>query len=353
MSYHEQFSTDPSSTISNVVLEETEDFTSSANRLHVMGDCINNFSSGSINRLVSFGFDKCIRVWDVDKGEVLSSQLVSDNCVGTAKLCYSRDGCRVATSYGFTIFIWNIDSQGSLELLHTVHTVHIVIFALNLNYDGSCVFSGHADGCLRRWDSESGELLWAHSTHKGKPVFAADISYDGTLIASAGELLIRIASIENGEEICQLFGHSGTVRSIQFNPDASMIASGSIDTTIRIWNVAGQHEAMVLEGHNDVVTSLSYCPDGTRLASSSRDKSVMMWDVVSGVCLFVLRDAFKNSVNSVSFNHDGSRIASGGYDRAIIIWDSVSGCEVMRLEGHSDSVTGVCYLPATSEYLLK
>ena len=58
-------------------------------------------------------------------------------------------------------------------------------------------------------------------------------------------------------------------------------------------------------------------------------------------------------VLSVSFSSDGSRIASGGRDGIVIIWDSVSGCEVMRREGHVGDVTGVCYVPAVSDYLLK
>ena len=56
---------------------------------------------------------------------------------------------------------------------------------------------------------------------------------------------------------------------------------------------------------------------------------------------------------TVSFSNEGNRIATGGRDGTVIIWDSVSGCGVMRLEGHVGDVTGVCYVPAVSDYLLK
>ena len=56
---------------------------------------------------------------------------------------------------------------------------------------------------------------------------------------------------------------------------------------------------------------------------------------------------------SVSVSSDGCRIASGGHDGTVIIWDGASGCEVMRLEGHVGVVTGVCFVPVVSDYLLK
>ena len=109
---------------------------------------------------------------------------------------------------------------------------------------------------------------------------------------------------------------------------------------------------MLLQGHTSIVTSVSYSPDGTRLASASHDSLVMVWDVELGVQLFVLK-GHRDWVYSVSFSSDGTKIVSGSRDRFIIVWDSASGCEFVRMERQSRPLTGVCFLPAMSDYLLK
>ena len=306
--------------------------------------------SNVTNWVVSVGFDQIVRIWDADSGELLGATMLSR--LDRPELYCSRCGHRLAAFSGGTISIWNLRSDSSLELVRTINTGHS-IYSLCMNDDGSRIVSGHDGGYLCYWDIESGAELWSHDVSDGIAVFAVDISFDGAIIVSGGEgRIVRLLAAETGDEICQFRGHDDFIRSVQFNSDASRIASSSDDTTIRIWDVATRCQVMLLEGHSDVVSSLSYSCDGTRLASTSYDKTVRVWDAESGACLSVLQGHTK-SIVSVSFSSDGSRIASGGYDGTVMIWDSASSCEVMRLEGHVGDVTGVCYVPAVSDYLLK
>jgi len=41
-----------------------------------------------------------------------------------------------------------------------------------------------------------------------------------------------------GEQVSELKGHSGGVRSVSFSPDGSKIVSGSDDNTIRVWDAS-------------------------------------------------------------------------------------------------------------------
>src|SRR3990167_9370192 len=47
----------------------------------------------------------------------------------------------------------------------------------------------------------------------------------------------------------------------------------------------------------------------------------------------------------VHFSHDGSRLASAGEDGLMCVWQVESGTLIVRLEGHLNSVNGVCFHP--------
>ncbi len=46
--------------------------------------------------------------------------------------------------------------------------------------------SGSADKTLRTWDARTGKLLKEHKGHRG-PVLGASLSFDGSVVVSAGD----------------------------------------------------------------------------------------------------------------------------------------------------------------------
>src|SRR5699024_12598254 len=77
-------------------------------------------------------------------------------------------------------------------------------------------------------------------------------------------------------------GHERSVESVEFSPDGTMIASGSMDETIRLWNIDTGQAVNVLIGHSEGVKSVAFSPDGTTIVSGSSDGTVRRWDVTSG-----------------------------------------------------------------------
>lgn len=76
---------------------------------------------------------------------------------------------------------------------------------------------------------------------------------------------------------------------------------------------------------------VNFNPQGTLIASGSYDESIKTWDVRTGACLQTLTVAHGTVVTSVHFNRDGSLIVSGGYDGRITIWDTQSGQSLKSL----------------------
>ena len=66
-----------------------------------------------------------------------------------------------------------------------------------------------------------------------------------------------------------------------------------------------------------------------------------VWNAKTGDLVQTL-EGHSGSVTSVCFNHDGSQIASGSRDRTVKVWNAKTGDLVQTLEGHSGRVLSVC-----------
>lgn len=83
--------------------------------------------------------------------------------------------------------------------------------------------------------------------------------------------------VENWKAVMTLRGHTADVVDINWSPDDSMLASGSLDNTVHIWNMRTGICTTVLRGHMSLVKGVTWDPVGSFLASQSDDKSVIIW----------------------------------------------------------------------------
>ncbi|KAJ3209227.1 POC1 centriolar protein A, partial [Entophlyctis luteolus] len=118
-----------------------------------------------------------------------------------------------------------------------------------------------------------------------------------------------------GPLVSSMSGHTGEVTSVAYNPDGSLIASGSYDCTVRVWNPLSGALVSELKGHSSTVRSVAFNHDSSLIASGSGssgsyDCTVRVWNPLSGALVSELK-GHSSTVRSVAFNHDSSLIASG------------------------------------------
>jgi WD40 repeat protein len=129
------------------------------------------------------------------------------------------------------------------------------------------------------------------------------------------------------------------IRSFAFNPDGTLLASGSNDRTARIWNASSGKLLHVLH-HQGYVRSESFSPNGQSLVTASQDGAAYVWDVATGQRELLLVGA-NGQLNAATFSPDGSEIATASDDRLGRIYYSSDGRLLAPLAGHDGAVTSV------------
>ncbi len=207
---------------------------------------------------------------------------------------------------------------------------------------------------------------WLRTADSSTGVLSVAFNPDGTILASgSGDGTVRLWQVANRQPLGgPLTGDGGSVYSLAFSPSGEVLASGWNDGTMRLWDVASRRQlGKPLTGHRSGVSSVVFSPDGKLLASGGSDQTVRLWQVASrrprGMPLTdlvqrqylsaVQRDVapgHDGTVRSVAFSPDGKILASGSSDGTIGLWHVASQQPVGELlTGHNGVVYSVAFSP--------
>ncbi|KAI3822775.1 hypothetical protein L1987_10373 [Smallanthus sonchifolius] len=172
-------------------------------------------------------------------------------------------GLRFATGGGdHKVRIWNMKyvskvlqldpDKPKLELLATLRDHFGSVNCVRWAKHGRYIASGSDDQVIQ--------------IHERKPG-------SGTTEFGSGEA----PDVENWKIVFTLRGHTADVVDLNWSPDDSTLASGSLDNTIHIWDVSNGICTAVLRGHSSLVKGVTWDPIGSFIASQSDDKTVIIW----------------------------------------------------------------------------
>jgi WD40 repeat protein len=153
-----------------------------------------------------------------------------------------------------------------------------------------------------------------------------------------------MASLTESHVELALVGHTATVRSAAWSPDARRISTASRDGTARIWDAATGTTEHVLRGHDAMVEGAAWSPDSRLVASASRDCTVRIWDAETGACVTVLT-GFRDFARAVAWAPDGRHLATTSRDRLVRVFDTASWEQIAAFAGHGNDVWGVAWSP--------
>lgn len=236
------------------------------------------------------------------------------------------------------IKIW--DTQGG-QLLRTLKGQQRGVNAIAVSPDGSLLVSAGNEGALFLWDTSSGKRLGTLTGH-ATDVFAAAYSPDGRWLASAGRDRTIILWDMNTRRPAKSFeGHEDSILALAFSPKSDWLLSGGKGGQMKRWEVSSGKEITTFASHQGKpIAAVAISPDGQWFASAGGDKQVRFWSTATEQQKRSMTGS-PGSVNALAFTPDSQQLVAGGSDNTLRIWDVLSGAADHDLAGHGDAVQAV------------
>ncbi len=141
-----------------------------------------------------------------------------------------------------------------------------------------------------------------------------------------------------------LIGHTGTVHSVSWSSDSTILASGSEDATIILWDAGTGTKAFTLNEHQDAVLSVAFSPTDPALVSGSADRTVRLWNAQAGSILHTF-SGHSADVTCVNWSPDGKLVVSGSWDGSVLLFDLRTASLLRTLAQHSTAVSSLAWSP--------
>ena len=129
---------------------------------------------------------------------------------------------------------------------------------------------------------------------------------------------MRLWNVSDGKFVAKLEGNVTDILSLDFMPQQTTLAAGSVDGNIYLWDIIGLTIQRIMGGHTGAVRSLVHTANGEILFSGSSDNTVRIWNVSSGAPIGSFR--ITGIANSLAISPDGTILAMGSEDGILRLW---------------------------------
>jgi U3 small nucleolar RNA-associated protein 13 len=264
-----------------------------------------------------------------------------------------------------------------------------LIISLDIDWSGHWLATGSKDNTARLWrldpDNDSytcAAVLTGHAESLGaialprtppptsSPAYNDPLSHPPTYIIT-GSQDRTVKRWDTSKDMKQKLrakytrkAHDKDINAVDIDHSSTLFASASQDRTVRIYSAADGEATGVLRGHRRGVWTVKFQPKETQVpnssskglvATGSADKTVKIWSLADYSCLLTL-EGHSNSVLKLSWlpyrqvdarDKRGSQVASAAGDGLVKIWDSASGDVMSTLDNHTDRVWALTAHPTS------
>ena len=226
-------------------------------------------------QLASAGDDRRVLLWELPSGRLARS--IDDHTQAVYRVSYSPDGGTLAT-VGFDSQMRLYDANGTPR--STLNCPCADMRAVAFSPDGKLMAAAGRNGKLRVWDMATSTVAFEQDI-QDRRVRDVVFSEDGTQLALAGDgQFIHLLQARTGQEILRLPSRPGRVLSLAYC-GPSKLAAGNSDNSISVWNLTYQQREQKLVGHQGSVSALAFHPTASILVSGSYDTTVRVWNLGS------------------------------------------------------------------------
>jgi WD40 repeat protein len=283
-------------------------------------------------QLVSGSFDKTIKLWQVEIGQLVHT--FTDSLKGVFALAVSPDGKRLASgSWDETIALWNLESGTWIQNL-TQHQSSVR--SLAISPDGQTLVSGSFDRTIVLWHLPAGTVQT--TIVDLEPIAAISLSANGKFFVSTGDNgTIKLWSLATGAAIVESTTNKHCIGSLAIDPDGQTIAAGTVNGYVVLWQLphiddrglpSQIEQVQTIKAHAGQINACVFSPDGQYLITGSVDGKAKVWyrgedRQFRDKARSILKGDPGRSVMSVAISQQNQTIAIGGADGTIQLWQRI------------------------------
>ncbi|HEY7004743.1 MAG TPA: adenylate/guanylate cyclase domain-containing protein [Gaiellaceae bacterium] len=337
--------------------------------------------------LAAASFAGPVFVWDVATGVRYGPPLVADTSP-VSDVAFSPDGRTLVSSHVGSAVVWNLGGEqaigeplggeedvttdvafspdgkwlaaGQFDGATVVYdpatrrpALRIggdsVVTAVAFDPGGKLIVVGTIDGQVRFFDRKSGSVVGSTLDGGSAAVWQMGFSVDGRLLAVAldpngvggfysqqrqGE--VQLWDVQSRRRVGRaIVPGRGSVLSVAFNREGTLLATGSYFGRLDLWDVATQArhgEPMTVA--DDGVPSVAFDPDGRLVVGGGAIGPVRVWRVADQRQAFPPLGGQIGSVTGTAFDPTGFYLATTTLFGATKLWDPASGL------GYGDELVG-------------
>jgi WD40 repeat protein len=172
------------------------------------------------------------------------------------------------------------------------------------------------------------------------------VSPDNKLLIGGSWKKLWIWYLNTGQIYHSDEAHDNWILSVAISSDGKKIVSAGADKTIKIWNLSPWRLDHTLKEHTSWVNAVTITPDNKTVVSGSADKTIRLWDLQTGKSRQTIKDEQElGIVLSLKLDSTGKFLFCGSANSKITIWSLNSHTLVKILEGHSNWVQSLTFIP--------